>query len=49
MDKLVDDVSKMFCFNECISLVDILIGGDGDKVLLDIILDVNNFDFEIFM
>jgi len=39
LDKPVEDVSKMLRLNEKISSVDTPIGGDSDKVLLDIIAD----------
>ncbi len=39
LDKPVEDVSKMLRLNERISSVDTPIGGDSDKVLLDIIAD----------
>ncbi len=39
LDKPVEDVSKMLRLNEKISSVDTPIGGDSDKVLLDIISD----------
>lgn len=39
MDKLVDDVSRMFRFNERIISVDISLGGDFEKALLDILVD----------
>lgn len=39
LDKPVEDVSKMLRLNEKISSVDTPIGGESDKVLLDIIAD----------
>ncbi|MBX2848234.1 MAG: RNA polymerase sigma factor RpoS [Acidiferrobacterales bacterium] len=39
LDKPVEDVSKMLRLNERISSVDTPIGGDSDKVLLDVIAD----------
>ncbi|MBU2919097.1 RNA polymerase sigma factor RpoS [Psychrosphaera sp. F3M07] len=39
LDKPVEDVTKMLRLNEKISSVDTPIGGDSDKVLLDIIAD----------
>ena len=39
LDKPVEDVSKMLKLNEKISSVDTPIGGESDKVLLDIIAD----------
>jgi RNA polymerase nonessential primary-like sigma factor len=39
LDKPVEDVAKMLRLNEKISSVDTPIGGDSDKVLLDIIAD----------
>jgi RNA polymerase nonessential primary-like sigma factor len=39
LDKPVEDVSKMLRLNEKITSVDTPIGGDSDKVLLDIIAD----------
>lgn len=49
MDKLVDDVSCMFRFNECIISVDILLGGDFEKVLLDILVDEKENGLEDIM
>ncbi|MGX9419177.1 RNA polymerase sigma factor RpoS [Vibrio sp. RC27] len=46
LDKPVDDVSKMLKLNERISSVDIPIGGEGDKSLVDIIPDSNNYNPE---
>jgi RNA polymerase nonessential primary-like sigma factor len=46
LDKPVDDVSKMLRLNERISSVDIPIGGDGDKSLVDIIPDSKTYDPE---
>lgn len=45
-DKFIDEVSKMLCLNEWISLVDMLIGGENDKVLLDILVDDNEISLE---
>lgn len=39
LDRPVEDVSKMLRLNERISSVDTPIGGDSDKVLLDVIAD----------
>ena len=39
LDRPVEDVSKMLRLNEKISSVDTPIGGDSDKVLLDVIAD----------
>jgi RNA polymerase nonessential primary-like sigma factor len=39
LDKPVEDVSKMLRLNERISSVDTPIGGDSDKILLDVIAD----------
>jgi RNA polymerase nonessential primary-like sigma factor len=47
LDKPVEDVSKMLRLNEKISLVDTPIGGESDKVLLDIIVDDVGKGFEI--
>ncbi|WP_347365472.1 RNA polymerase sigma factor RpoS [Vibrio vulnificus] len=47
LDIPVDDVSKMLRLNERISSVDMPIGGDGEKALLDIIPDANNSDPEV--
>lgn len=46
LDKPVDDVSKMLRLNERISSVDIAIGGEGDKSLVDIIPDSKTYDPE---
>ncbi|MFC1236996.1 RNA polymerase sigma factor RpoS [Vibrio sp. DW001] len=47
LDKPVSDVSKMLRLNERVSSVDTPIGGDGEKVLLDIIPDTNHSDPEV--
>lgn len=47
LDKPVEDVNKMLRLNERISSVDTPIGGDGDKVLLDILPDSNRSDPEV--
>lgn len=49
LDKLVDDVSCMLCLNECIIFVDILLGGDLEKVLLDILVDEKENGLEDIM
>lgn len=41
LDKPIDEVSKMLRLNERISSVDMPIGGDNDKALLDILADDN--------
>ncbi|MGL6025527.1 MAG: RNA polymerase sigma factor RpoS [Vibrio sp.] len=46
LNKPVDDVTKMLRLNERISSVDIPIGGDGDKALLDILPDSHTADPE---
>ncbi|CAG9000516.1 MAG: RNA polymerase sigma factor RpoS [Candidatus Celerinatantimonas neptuna] len=43
LDKPVDDVSKMLRLNERIGSIDMPIGGENDKALLDIIADENTF------
>ncbi|MGM0481425.1 MAG: RNA polymerase sigma factor RpoS [Pseudomonadota bacterium] len=44
LDKPVADISKMLRLNERISSVDVPMGGDGDKVLLDMLTDENDTD-----
>ncbi|GAA3541057.1 RNA polymerase sigma factor RpoS [Zobellella aerophila] len=46
LDKSVEDVSRMLKLNEKISSVDMPIGGDGDKALLDVITDERDTDPE---
>ncbi|EPE37750.1 polymerase sigma factor [Candidatus Photodesmus katoptron] len=47
LDKSASDVSKVLRLNEHIGSVDIPIGNSGEKVLLDIIPDLNNSDPEL--
>lgn len=46
LDKPVEEVSRMLRLNERISSVDMPIGGDNDKALLDILADDNEADPE---
>ena len=44
LDKPIDDVKKMMGLNERVTSVDIPVGRDADKSLLDAIPDENNLD-----
>lgn len=44
LDKPVADITKMLRLNERISSVDVPMGGDGDKVLLDMLTDEKDTD-----
>lgn len=44
LDKPVEDITKMLRLNERVSSVDVPMGGDGDKVLLDMLTDDNDTD-----
>ncbi|WP_390881762.1 RNA polymerase sigma factor RpoS [Alteromonas oceanisediminis] len=46
LDRPIEDVTKMLRLNERITSVDTPIGGDGDKALLDIIADDNEYSPE---